>query len=157
MKNAKFRKILSVVLSFVLVAVIALFASACNQPTSSNDGSKPSSNPASSAPETPKTEDNVYGEGATTFTLKVTFKDGSTETYTINTDKKIVGEALVENNLIAGEEGAYGLYIKTVAGETVAFDTDGKYWAFYIDGEYAMTGVDTTEIDTAAVYELKVE
>jgi hypothetical protein len=138
----------------VLVAVIAILSSACGQP---KDDEKPSSNPSSSAPETPETEDKVYGEGKTTFTLKVTFKDGSSETYTVNTDKKTVGEALMEHDLLAGEEGPYGLYVKTVAGETVDYDTDGKYWAFYIGGEYAMTGVDATEIEAGAEYELKVE
>ena len=40
---------------------------------------------------------------------------------------------------------------------TLDYDTDGMYWAFYIDGEYAMTGVDGENIDSAKVYELKAE
>ena len=32
-------------------------------------------------------------------------------------------------------------------GETVKFEDDGKYWAFYIDGDYAMTGVEKTKIE----------
>lgn len=158
MKNANFKRILSAVLCFVLVAVIALFASACNQPKDDEKpSSNPSSNPSSTAPETPETQDNVLGEGKTTFTLKVTFKDGSSKTYTVNTDKKTVGEALMEHDLLAGEAGPYGLYVKTVAGETVDFDTDGKYWAFYVDGAYAMTGVDTTDVTAGTEYEFKVE
>ena len=43
--------------------------------------------------------------------------------------------------LIAGEDSDYGLYVKTVNGVTVDYDTDGKYWAFYVDGEYAATDV----------------
>ena len=39
---------------------------------------------------------------------------------------------------------------------TADFNTDGSYWAFYIDGEYAMTGVDSTEINEDSVYTLQV-
>ena len=60
-------------------------------------------------------------------------------------------------NLIAGEQGDYGLYVKTVNGITVDFDKDGKYWAFYVGGEYAMSGVDSTEITAGSTYAFKVE
>ena len=77
--------------------------------------------------------------------------------FEIHTDKKIVGEALLELNLIDGEQGDYGLYVKTVNGITVDFDKDGKYWAFYVGGEYAMSGVDSTEITAGSTYAFKVE
>ena len=32
------------------------------------------------------------------------------------------------------------------------YDTDGMYWAFYINGEYAQTGVDATGVEDGAVY-----
>ena len=48
--------------------------------------------------------------------------------------------ALLALDLIAGEDSQYGLYVKTVNGITADYDTDGSYWAFYIDGEYAQTG-----------------
>ena len=37
------------------------------------------------------------------------------------------------------------------------YDKDGKYWAFYIDGEYAPTGVDKTEIKNGCSYMFKAE
>lgn len=40
---------------------------------------------------------------------------------------------------------------------TLDYDTDGAYWAFYINGEYAMTGVDATSIEAGASYTLKAE
>ena len=97
------------------------------------------------------------GTGATTFTFVVTLADGATTTYTIHTDKKTVGAALLELELIAGEESTYGLYVKTVQGVTADYDTDKTYWAFYIDGEYAMTGVDQTDIKAGATYTFKIE
>ncbi|MDD5953930.1 MAG: DUF4430 domain-containing protein [Firmicutes bacterium] len=40
----------------------------------------------------------------------------------------------------------------TVNGITADWDTEKAYWAFYIDGEYAQTGVDATEITAGATY-----
>ena len=68
-----------------------------------------------------------------------------------------MGEALQELELIDGEEGPYGLYVKTVNGITADFDKYKEYWAFYIDGEYAMSGVDKTEIEAGSTYSFKVE
>ena len=75
----------------------------------------------------------------------------------MSTDKKTVGEALLDANLISGENGAYGLYVKTVSGITYDYEKDGKYWAFYINGEYGMTGVDVTDIVEGDFYALKAE
>ena len=68
-----------------------------------------------------------------------------------------VGAALLSLGLIAGEDSDYGLYVKTVNGVTVDYDADGKYWAFYVDGEYAATGVDSTDITAGATYTFKAE
>lgn len=46
---------------------------------------------------------------------------------------------------------------KTVNGMTADYDKDGVYWAFYIDGEYAMTGVDATNITDGAQYAFQME
>jgi hypothetical protein len=99
----------------------------------------------------------VIGEGAASFELTVVNTAGEEATFEVKTDKETVGEALLEYEVIAGEDGQYGLYVKTVNGETVDYDKDGKYWAFYINGEYGMTGVDVTEIVEGDSYALKVE
>ena len=62
----------------------------------------------------------------------------------------------MELGLIAGDDSEYGLYVKTVNGVTLDYDKDGKYWAFYINGEYASTGVDSTDITAGAEYAFKV-
>ncbi len=102
-------------------------------------------------------ENSVLGEGNTEFTLTVSDYDGNETTYTIKTDKTVLGDALAELNLIEGEEGAYGLYIKKVMGIRADYDLDGKYWAFYIDGSYATSGIDSTEIVNGESYALKVQ
>ena len=99
------------------------------------------------------TEDTTLGEGEKSVTVKFTLEEKSI-TFTILTDKEILGDALTDNALVEGEQGAYGLYIKKVNGITADYDTDGAYWGFFIDGEYAATGVDSTTITDGAVYEL---
>ena len=91
------------------------------------------------------------------FVFTVVDVDGSETTFDIESEKQYVGEALIDEELIAGEEGQYGLYVKTVNGITYDYDTDGKYWAFYINGEYAPTGVDVTEIEENAFYSFRAE
>ena len=97
------------------------------------------------------------GEGETEFLFTITDLDGNETCVTIHTDKATVGEALQELGLIVGEEGPYGLYVKTVNGITVDYDADKAYWAFYVNGRYAMSGVDVTKIVSGDTYELRVE
>ena len=98
-------------------------------------------------------KDTELGEGSKTLTVKVEVED-NTVTFTIHTDAETVGEALLNLGLIAGDESQYGLYVKQVNGMTADYDVDGTYWAFYINGEYAMTGVDTTHIVDGEIYSL---
>ena len=99
----------------------------------------------------------VLGEGSKEFAFLIVNTQGEEVNLEIHTDKENVGEALEELGLIAGEESDYGLYVKTVNGETVDYDQDGKYWAFYVNGEYAMTSVDATAIAEGDSYAFKVE
>lgn len=145
MNKATNFKWLSFILCVALIAAIALTAMGCEQ-----------------APvETPATEDGtaaptIKGEGATVFYFNVVDKDGNKTAFEIHTDKTIVGDALMELGLLEGEEGPYGLYVKKVNGITADYDTDGTYWAFYVNGEYGMTGVDLTEIQAGTTYEFRV-
>lgn len=99
------------------------------------------------------TQDTELGEGAKNVVVEVKVADQAVK-FTIHTDKNTVGEALLEHELISGEEGAYGLYVKAVNGITADYDVDQSYWAFYVNGEYAMKGIELTEIDEGATYQL---
>lgn len=101
--------------------------------------------------------ENVLGEGAKQFNFTVVDKEGNQTEFEIHTDKETVGEALLDLGLIVGEDGAYGLYVKTVNGITADYETDGTYWAFYVNDEYATSGVDTTVIAEGEEYSFKVE
>ena len=140
MKKTGLFKSLSLSVCIVLIAVTALFTTGCND-------SKTVSTPS---------EAQVSSQTAE-FTFKVTDADGKETDFTINTDKKTVGEALLDKGLIAGDESEYGLYVKTVNGVTLDYDKDGMYRAFYINGEYAQTGVDSTDITAGAEYAFKAE
>lgn len=129
-------------------------ASAAQGGSSAAGGSLPDSSAAGAADAAGA---EVLGEGETVFPLTVTDGEGKSAAYQIRTDETTVGAALQALGLIEGEEGAYGLYVKTVCGITADYDADGSYWAFYIDGEYASTGVDSTEIVPGCSYALRVE
>lgn len=139
------RKILRQLTAVLLTAALIFSFAACSK---KNDAT------AGSSTQTTYTADTELGEGSKTVIVEV--KDGEQIiTFTIHTDAKTVGEALTGNNLIEGEEGQYGLYIKSVNGITADYDVDQTYWAFYVDGEYASSGVDTTDISEGVVYRLE--
>ncbi|MCM1175195.1 MAG: DUF4430 domain-containing protein [Blautia sp.] len=144
------RKISSFVLCMALTAAMALSTTGCNG--GAKDG-------APSVVETGggQTEAAVLGEGSIRFDFTVVDKDGNETQFEIHTDQETVGGALADLGLIAGDESEFGLYVKTVNGITADYDTDGVYWAFYIDGEYAATGVDSTPITEGESYSFKVE
>lgn len=100
--------------------------------------------------------DTELGEGERTLTLEVEAME-QTVTFTVHTNAETVGAALLETGLIEGEQGAYGLYVKRVNGIRADYDLDQRYWAFYVNGGYAMEGVDATRIEEGSVYRLAYE
>lgn len=99
------------------------------------------------------TEDAQLGEGQKTLTVEVE-AEKKVVVFTVHTDKETVGEALQELKLIEGEEGEYGLYVKTVNGMLADYSVNQSYWAFLINGEYASTGVDGAVIAEGEIYRL---
>lgn len=146
MQKTHILKVSRAAVCIVLIAAAALFTTGCN-----NTQEAPQTTTAVSSAQ----DATPIGEGATKFTFTVTDPDGNETAFLVSTDKTVVGEALQELNLIQGEEGPYGLYVKTVNGITVDYDTHGMYWAFYINGEMAPTGVDMTEIKPDEIYAFK--
>lgn len=148
MKKIKISSVLTAVL-LVLAAAVVLSLSAC--------GKSGAPAPADSTAPVSSGEVTQLGDGDKEFSFEITFSDGSVSAYNIKTDEEIVGQALQALGLIDGDEGPYGLYVQTVGGETVEYENGGHFWAFYINGEYAVTGVDVTEIEPGASYAFKVD
>ena len=87
------------------------------------------------------------------FTFKVIHGDGTETSFDVTTKKDTVGEALVDEGLITGEVGAYGLYVKTVDKETVDESKD-QWWCLTKDGgQQVNTGVDSTPVEDGATFE----
>ena len=138
--------VLSMVLCIALSAATGLGSAGC--------GSKDAPETTVSAGAAGATS---VGEGQTAFLFTVVDADGKETAFDVHTDETTVGAALLALGLIDGDDSEYGLYVKTVNGLTVDYDKDGKYWAFYVDGEYAATGVDSTDIAAGSTYTFKVE
>lgn len=98
-------------------------------------------------------EDTELGNGEKQIIVEFEAEDKSV-TFKINTDKNTLGEALLENNLISGEKGPYGLYVKFVNGIEADYNKTKSFWSFYKNGESMMTGVDGEEISNGNHYEI---
>ena len=94
-KNFIFTRFLAVVLALICMLSMTLAVVSC-----SNDDS------------------NIEGEGTPiTITLEVIGPDGSSKEHTVSTDSsKNLRQALEGAGLIAGDEGAYGLYVRWSMG-----------------------------------------
>ena len=176
MRMKQSKKSQSLIFCMMLIVAMALFTSGCNDKQTEIPATQETKNSATlkemtetaeilGATEKVLNEESkavekevtVLGEGETKFLFTVVDKDGAETAFEIHTDKEIVGEALLELELIEGEEGDFGLFVKAVNGIVADYEVDKTYWAFYVNGEYAMSGVDMTTIEEAASYMFKVE
>ena len=92
-------------------------------------------------------------QGEKTITVNVVFADGTQNSHTISTSEEYLRGALEQAALIAGEEGEYGLFVKTVDGVT-ANDANQEWWCFTKGGETLETGVDSTPIADGDTFEI---
>ncbi len=151
MKNSN-KKRISLFLGMMLIVAMALCTTGCGKEEITDENIP---TPGLVAPGVYEDLSNI-GEGSKKFDLIIMDIDGNETLLTINTDQETVGAALQEHGIISGEAGEYGLYIKTVNGITADYDVDQTYWGFYIEGEYATSGVDTTKIENGITYSLEV-
>ena len=154
MKKSIYGKLVSVLLALAMMVAVVGCGSATEIPetTITTEVVVSTKDTAEVAPEV-----TALGEGAHAFMFTVVDGEGKEMHFAINTDKETVGEALLELELIKGEPGAYGLYVKEVNGITADYEVNQTYWAFYVNDEYATSGVDTTAIEEGASYAFKVE
>ena len=92
--------------------------------------------------------------GGKDITVIVVHGDGSEKTFAYTTDAEYLGEVIVAEGLVNGEEGPYGLYFDTVDGETASWEADQSYWGLFIGEEYATTGADGIVLTDGGVYRL---
>lgn len=146
----------------MLFTATMIFTMACNGNTKKEDSSIQGEQQEKQQEEQQEKQQQkdavtVLGEGDTIFSFTVVDKEEEETAFEIHTEKETVGEALLELELIAGDDSEYGLYVKTVNGITADYDKDGMYWAFYINDEYADTGVDSTKIIEGDQYSFRIQ
>ena len=152
------KKLLSLLVSLVLIIV---FASCAHKGDIGNNaksdvGSEIEGDPSiKSASGCPYTEDQEFGNGEKTVNVTVNNND-SNVVFTIHTDKENLADAMLEHNLIDGEDGPYGLYVKSVNGIVADYDKDQTYWSLTKNGEYMTTGASDTLISDGECYEFTI-
>lgn len=91
--------------------------------------------------------------GDKTIRVTVVHADGSSKSFSLSTDAENLQAVLEPEGIISGEEGPYGMFVKTVDGETVD-DTQQQWWCITKEGQSLMTGVGDTMIADGDSYEI---
>ena len=93
-------------------------------------------------------------DGRKNIAVTVVHKDASERVFRYQTDAEYLGQVLLEEGLIQGENGPYGLMISAADGETADWNVDQSYWALYIGADYATTGADGIVLTDGGEYSL---
>ena len=92
--------------------------------------------------------------GGKAIEVIVIHADGNAKTFGYNTDAEYLGQVILAEGLVEGNDGPYGLEIHTVDGEKASWAENQSYWALYIGEEYATSGADSTPVTDGGVYKL---
>lgn len=150
------RKILAIVMTFVLLLSLAACAPAAQNETTAaaDETTAANEDTTAAADETTAAEDETTQAGSA-ITVTVVHADGTEKVFTYTTTEEYLGALLQAEGVIEGNDGPYGLEITKVDGEKAVYDEDKAYWALYEGGEYALQGVDTTPIVDGGEYKLE--
>ena len=134
MRRFDFSKAIRLSASIVLIAAMALCIFSCG-----NTGNK---------------AETGVNEADITITVTVVDDKGESKDFELKTKAQNLGDALLEEKLVEGEDSEFGLYIKVVDGLRADYELDGAYWSLTKGGDYVMTGADTTPIADGDRFEL---
>lgn len=95
-------------------------------------------------------------EGSKSITIEVVNQSSESQNYQLKTDAEYLRQAMeeVDGLTFSGTESEYGLMVDTVNGETADYSVDGAYWAFYVNGEYCMYGVDSQPVEDGDAFSI---
>ena len=96
--------------------------------------------------------DTSAGEKA--FTVTVVHADGSSKDFELTSSEEFLAPALRAEGILTDDGAETGMYL-IVDGETASWEENQAYWGFYVNGEYAMAGMNDTPIEDGAVYKLE--
>ena len=91
--------------------------------------------------------------GEKEINVVVVHADQTENTFTYQTDAEYLADVLLENELVDGDMGSYGLFITTVDGET-ADDSKQQWWCITKGGEQVNSGADALPITDGDQFEL---
>lgn len=127
---------------FSLAAVLAMIAVVCFSLASCQD-------------KQPKLQNGTEG-AEITIEVTMVHGDGSSKVFNIDTTEGATFRSALESvNLVEGDESEFGLYVKSVDGERADYDKDGAYWGFFQNGQYMMSGIDTTYVKEGDSFEIR--
>lgn len=95
-------------------------------------------------------------KGAKEIGIEVVDDKQASKSYTVNTDAEYLRQAIEETEglTVEGTESSYGLMVTTVNGVVADYNTNGAYWAFYVNGEYCQYGIDTQPVENGQKYRI---
>ena len=93
-------------------------------------------------------------EGLKSVEVVVIHADQSEKSFHYETTETYLGTLLLNEGLIKGEDGPYGLYVKEVDAEVADYDVNGAYWALFEGESYATTGIDATPLEDGDQFSL---
>ena len=92
--------------------------------------------------------------GSKTITVTVVHKDGSEKVFTCATEEEYLGKVLVNEGIVVGEYGEFGLYFNTADGETADWNVDKGWGQVFVGEESATLGADQIPIADGDVFSL---
>ena len=92
--------------------------------------------------------------GGKTITVTVVHKDGSEKVFTCATEEEYLGKVLVNENIVVGAYGEFGLYFDTADGEKADWNVDNGWWQLFVGEEAAMVGADQIPIADGDAFKL---
>ena len=93
--------------------------------------------------------------GSKAYSVTVVHKDGSVKEFAYRTDAEYLAEALLEEDLVSGDNTQYGLTIIAVDGKAAVWETDNAYWAIWIGEEMAITGASEIPVYDGSTFKLE--
>ena len=100
--------------------------------------------------------------GSKSVTVEVVDDKGDIKTYGEKTDAEFLKEVMDEISKTTdfsyeGTDSEYGLYITAINGITADYNSDGAYWAIYVNDEYGMYGADQQPVADGDKYSFVYE
>lgn len=100
--------------------------------------------------------------GSKSVTVEVVDDKGNINAYGEKTDAEFLKEVMDEISKTTdfsyeGTDSEYGLYITAINGITADYNTDGAYWAIYVNDDYGMYGADQQPVADGDKYSFVYE